>query len=85
MAAGRCGRRTACAELCGGYNIRWLLRAIARLDIRAFFLRLLALAGMARMVIAEAGFASNRLGGDHCEAGRYRSAIAMRFMACRVC
>ena len=67
-----------------GYNIRWQLRAIARLDIRAVFLRLLALAGMARMVIVEAGFASNRLGGDHCEAGRYRSAIAMRFMACRV-
>ena len=68
-----------------GYNIRWLLRAIARLDIRAVFLRLLALAGVppiAQIAITVAGIASNRLGGDPREAGGYRTAAAMRFLAC---
>jgi IS5 family transposase len=50
-----------------GYNIRWLLRAITRLGIRAVFLRLFAPSALARTTGALLGISSKRSGRDqHC-------------------
>ena len=59
---GSIGDALHCLSCAAGYNLRWLLRAIARLGIEAVFLRLLQAALQQRPAVGKSRDASGRVG-----------------------